>query len=469
MTVTVRLSLEDLSRLQKLIEKHTSEVEREVAKLEPAINQIVEYVENNLDVKNKESKIEQLKNLKNLIKPIELTPIEGDKTELNSIDDKPSIIYGKRKEWHRHGVLHRENKPAVVEPGKIYYYQNGYLHNDKGPAIIEFNDECFILDHYQESEFDPRRHKRFIYYSHGELWQKFQTHTTKNKNRCWYELTSYYDGGYDIEYFTLDNEIFHPEEHFNYITGIEKKRASTGFYEIERVQKLISLSHQLEELYPAFYHGFDINDDIVIWIHGKDDITWIIEGDVVINMNKFENLMMSPDIERYPLPKSVKDKVSKFILTFNVVQHRNTLKHLDMNSVARTFDVCISENNNVDDIIDKIKNRQSGIFAEHYTHNPKLDLRNDINLYKYNTDKRRKFNTYAQQIRKILHEKYPPSSIEILFSKDNETPFIYIFDEQVYPLTRSLPDRPYINTLNTNEDLTDDSLTWEILEDIKKL
>ena len=42
-----------------------------------------------------------------------------------------------RKEWHKHGKLHREKGPAVIYPnGTKYWFINGKLHQENGPAII---------------------------------------------------------------------------------------------------------------------------------------------------------------------------------------------------------------------------------------------------------------------------------------------------------------------------------------------
>jgi hypothetical protein len=48
----------------------------------------------------------------------------------------PPIKYADRKEWWRHGDLHREDGPAVeYADGSKEWRRNGHLHRNNGPAI----------------------------------------------------------------------------------------------------------------------------------------------------------------------------------------------------------------------------------------------------------------------------------------------------------------------------------------------
>jgi hypothetical protein len=57
--------------------------------------------------------------------------------QLHSENDEPSEIWNDgARDWHRHGVAHRDGAPARIEPdGAEQWFTNGQLHRDGGPAI----------------------------------------------------------------------------------------------------------------------------------------------------------------------------------------------------------------------------------------------------------------------------------------------------------------------------------------------
>lgn len=76
----------------------------------------------------------------------------------HSVDDEPAIEFENRKEWYKHGKLHRANgKPAVVYlNGDEEYWVDGVRHREGGePAIVHANGDkkWFHYGEFIKSEY----------------------------------------------------------------------------------------------------------------------------------------------------------------------------------------------------------------------------------------------------------------------------------------------------------------------------
>lgn len=60
-----------------------------------------------------------------------------DQGRAHSVNDEPAVIYEDgTREWHKHGIVHREFGPAIESKFSSSWVRNGGYHRTDGPAII---------------------------------------------------------------------------------------------------------------------------------------------------------------------------------------------------------------------------------------------------------------------------------------------------------------------------------------------